>query len=973
MKRLMILNIAFLLLAAPTFSEGQSRDYSAGFEQLFLLGLPDVTDAEYVNLSIQGQEPGGIYDHNWKRINLTGNAWRLEAPDEHRTIYLYGEGQTVEVYDARYLRELRREEAEERDDDTPPVHVHWGHADGRYGGKEKPADLEADIEKLLEHLGANEDDGSEGLQKYQFDRISGRIFIFAALAHRKGLSDQASALVDALFARAEDPREIILRGIDHLADQQYEDIFAEWEQDDDWSAYHERLTALLERFRVGWHMAPAVERLRTLVEFRMNQPEPPDVDGLSEEDQTLADMLAEAESPPRYRQHGFWIFPESGAPTRAAAWMQATTNHVLQLIKERGRDSIPLLLALLDDEYLTSMTLNRVSGVSMGQPTRRQGELDDAQLQRMFDSLKRPALRSDVARVLLAIVVQEEEHTNYSRLSIEELRIAVEDWLDRFDEMSLVEVARTYLLEGTPDQRTAAGLHLLLSQDEEQIRYVEEIIRDAADPVDIAQVVLLYSRVRGTDSHELVKEYIEELRVSLEHLDGRRAWQKQQYQRVLSQLEDVVSGKTVENYLESVLAGEETLSLATLSRLAGREPIRRVVDTLLTTAAETDDAQLRGDLATALLYHELWGQSQFAMPMDVDLPVAEEAGPWMVDDFADQWAVLLDDERPSAGTGMSMIAPVNLRAAQAMFILQVDQETIHRYWQYMSRAGSHSYPPLIAWAKARLHDENTPSPEPPSETDVDEERLTELRATLMETETDEIPARLDSFTPAEILALYDIMEDDVALARHLVPVANRISAVRAFDPDEVDDALNARLKGQSLGPDLVEIIIEALREKAAEGRPIMFTVYRGLALDGVHVQYGLQQKGMQMYELETPRDKEPHITGYLHAPGISPVPVRWPLDGKTDEPETEDEPMGLLDEMLVELDERMDHATEKGREDFWNGLEKLTTADISPLRHGAIVLRAVLPPSPDDVEEELEEEEEAMPDAETDATAPDEE
>ena len=938
-----------LIVCVATLAQAQAtRDYSVGFDRLFQLGLPDVADAEYVNLSIQNQHQMGAHNYQWQQIGLSGNAWLLAEPDEHRTRYLVNEGREIEVYEPGHLQRLRSEEAAADDSAAGRVHLMMMQ-DGRFAGTAQPADLAEDLETLLAHIKELTAQGNR--QRHALTQIDGQVFIYAALAHRHGYPDEAAALLDALFEMTDEPRQTIMRGMGHLADQQYSTLFAEWRRDGDWEAYHAGLHPLGERFRAAWQLAPAAEQLRERLAFRIDHPEPPPIEGLSDGDQAVARDLATAASPKIQQQHGVWIFPHAQY-LYGVHGMSQDTDHPLARIKARGREAIPLLLAMLDDEYLTAMPFNAVAGSSMHFGFHSHSRMSEEMQRQMFDTFPRPATRSDVSRVLLHAIVQQEQHRNVWGKTVDEIRYDTEQWLERYGDLSLEEIAVDYLRDGTNQHRAMAGTFLLHSGEKAHRQHVEDAIREAVDPLEITDLALTYAHVVGAEGHELIDAYRKQLRDQLDHMDDQQEWKKRQIERTLTQLERLLSDETLTEYLAALKEQPENMDAENLMRLAARGPKRQAVGELLTAAQATDDASLRVTLLSVLQHHDYW---QHSAPGGIHIPMQTQApdapiGEWVVEDHRDIWTALLDDDR--AGQAMHYMAaqtPVGSVAAQSLLAMLDQSGTAGATYGILSwQTGARATGFFVDWATARLDDPDLPLPTPPTAQDVDADARAAMRSRLMDADGDELVAQLDALGPAELLALQELLGRDDDLAAHLLPAANRIVRVNPHPGAEVNEAIEAELQDAVLNRALVERAFDLVHQAGIDGTPLAVIIQRPTTLDGITITYGPPRQGTWAWQQPT-SGQHPHMRGQVAIGQKISERAKWPLatpqpDDDPEEPEPlEGDDLDLLGEMLADLDERQTETTHMEQTSFWAAVEALPSADTAPQLPGWILFYTDLP------------------------------
>lgn len=917
------IGIVCIMVGACAAAWGQAtRDYTAGFERLFMLGLPDVSEAEYVKLDLQGHHRHFDHDWSWRRIELEGNAWLLEKDEDGTGRYLYNDGRVITVYDRAHLQRLQREEAQADGQDRRRINIGW--EESRISGTATPADLAADLQKATAYLkGEDDSDRSRAMRRHELDSVGGRMFVFAALAHRNGLQEEATELVNALFAIAPEPREVILNGLDHMANQQYADLYYQWTRDKKWEAFAVELQALIQRFRTGWVLAPIAEIVRADLENRLDDSGPPLLEGVTEEQQALAKALADAGSPGMHRQHGFWIFPRS-AWQQTFSWGDQVEDHPVTKIKAMGLDAVPFLLAMLDDRYPTTMSFSDLSSGRTTYGSMRNRTLDEQWTWRFYDSMNRPATRGDVSRVLLSILVREEERASQTGIPPSQIRDAVETWWARFGEMSLDEIARIYLNEGLKSQRAAAGLHLMHTGDPADVELVEKAIMTADDPVDVAELAMSYARVKGAESQELLTPYIEQLRDGIENLEGERSWERHGLQQVLRNLETLLSDETVEAYLEDVLAGDETFDSQRFMRLAGRGTLRLSLKAILDALVETNDPAFRGDLLNVLSTIRHWRAMSWQFHMET---ADEEPGPWIIDDFADQWGTLLESTDTTYAYGAT---PVTLQGRVAQFILSqlADQEDMPGHYRAMSMGGAAGLMYYVDWARQRVDNRATPLPALPTASDVGTEEREALTRRLLDADPSAIESFLNALSLQERMALSEELSKDESLRQHVTAYANRIVWVRPTREHEQSESIDALRVNRTFDAGLIHSLLENIKTDTAAGGALQVSVVRAASLDGVTIAYGAQPAS-SLAVLKQARD-EPHVMGTFSGMGRSITNVRWPLEAEATGGAEADDEFDLFDDMLLDLDEQVTRVHEEQREAFWEQVQRIESGAIHP-------------------------------------------
>ena len=117
------------------------RDYSAGFEKLRQLGLPDVSTGTYVNLEAYIPDSNSL---DIDDLELGGNSWLLREDKAAASEFVHGHVRRIQVYDPKILRKIVEKELEElpakerrsaaaRNSYGVIVRADWGHLDSGAG------------------------------------------------------------------------------------------------------------------------------------------------------------------------------------------------------------------------------------------------------------------------------------------------------------------------------------------------------------------------------------------------------------------------------------------------------------------------------------------------------------------------------------------------------------------------------------------------------------------------------------------------------------------------------------------------------------------------------------------------------------------------------------------------------------------------------------------------------------------------
>ncbi len=878
MKFFFRIGMATMFLQSAALADGApaARDYAPAFARFFAAGLPDVTGASYVKLNLQGSMIQGMTDHAWEQFEQTGNAWLLTETEGGPAAFVVAQAMRVDVYDWRSYKQLaarimRREARNATDAGFRP----WRWSEGLYGGAWTSADLTADLATLMERFQRPPvPDDRHGTRDFALINNSGRALLTAALAHRQGLTNEANALADAIFRRVERPEIAFQRAVDHLAGQLYKNAHVQWTHDGDWVAYRDRLNTFIEQCR-GWVFVPSVERVRDGVNVRIANPEPPPLRGatLTAEDQALARTLATV-SPVggSLRHFGLWIFPvRSGF----AVSHEDERDPVAQIIK-RGVASIPLLLAMLDDDYLTSVRSESVYGMMRSSSTKQGAAPAEEDILFRMDSLDRPATRADVARLLLNQLITggRQGMQGYGDLSRAELKATFQAWLREHGDKPLIELARYYFAEGSDLQRQTAAFYLLTAGTLEDIAAVRTMIVEADEIGEAFSLLATYLAGEHPERDELAASMLARYRAALDNADAPDNWRQRQIKRNIEVLEEFASGRTASSYLDDVLADREYFEQKTATTLLGRGSLRAGVGLMMRTIEETSDPEARAQMLQTLVNYRFWRTMSF--PGIMQRATEEEMdSAWILRDYHAQWLALLEDDRTANRIALTGPVPVNVVAANSIITLAT--KGYFPAWVLLRQAGRRADPWTVETARGLLTGTLDAVVLPP---DLSDPEKADLVQRLQEADHDTFPALLEALTLPELMMLEEVGRDDAGLIEKFSRVGLRTTFADFSGEAEGDQAWPPFPGGQLLSRALVMQLMGYVRDEAEAGRAWRVTVSRSSVIEGMIVSRGAVDDPQAWPEGWGPiAGRRPAVHGRLYA-GEHRVRADWPLPGR---------------------------------------------------------------------------------------------
>ena len=642
--------------AGPAEQKARPQDFSAGFQKFYALGLPNVEGATYVKLDMYGGDMSMHMAGRMHDLDLAGNAWMLEENAETGWgRFVVGGTRISEVYDfAKLNKERTRRAAAEAEGDGGEGRLSRSirlDDDGKVGGKWKKVDLQKDIDKVLDDLRKKQEE-SRRHDPYMYSGAYGTLFINAIHYHAQGHTDQANELVGMLFDAAGDRRKVLLQAVGAVAESRYTASVDAFFKDPDWVRFGDELDGLLKIFPAGWQNAPAVERLAGHVRQRAGKaPAAIAGEGLSEEDIALAAALAAATDYDGGRGSGQWGDLWVLATPRASDETDGEELHVVDRIKERGMQAVPLLLALLEDEYLTPIDLRKVTHTYSSYMSSQDGPLSEERILQLYNALRRPAARGDIAATLLkGLPFRGGEERRFDRGSDRALlKEECEEWYAASKDKDRVELARLYLGEGDDGQRSTAMRFLMGKGDESDTAAIESYFLDSERFMMDTGSVRQYAMSRGEKAKAFVDKYEASLRGRMDSGEDRMFTNdrfKEMAEKTIASLREIVDAKPAGELLTAVLAGEKPLDevSAALRQRLGREKQAAALTMLLDAALQAGDPALARDLVYFAAAVRNLG-SRMGMHWGMDDSEESEEEELEAADHAEQWKKLLADTR----------------------------------------------------------------------------------------------------------------------------------------------------------------------------------------------------------------------------------------------------------------------------------------------------------------------------------------
>lgn len=871
--------LILLTLGVPRLAAQAPPDFGAGIDKFTQLGLPDVKNARYVKIKWTSGEYQFDRHSMGEGPKLEGNAWLLEEKPGKSATVLVNELKPTEVLHPKVMEQKQKEMMEKMqklaekaqvsgdDDYDEEMGFGFGQMESA-GGEWKDADLAKDAKALIDWLTKAGEKGpnARGVNDPQMFamQFNGGVhfFFFAAHAYQKGLKAEANQIIDLVFKRVGDNRKVLGSAMSGLADVQYAAAYAKFSKTGDWKQYLTDMDTLLQRYPGVWRDRPIVEKVAAAVRKHLAVPEPPAIagEGVTAEDQKLADALARDKKPLRnMQQHAYggptWLMssqPMFGLPP-------ASTNAApLERILQRKVQAIPLLIALLKDDYLLRVQASQ--GMSHHFSS---GDDDEAmtaeEIDQRLEGYARPVSRGEIARKLLAgLVLPQEARYNRSVVpSVEEIARRSREWYEKHKAKSEKELLRFFLAEGGQNEQQMALNHLMRSKDEADLKEVERYLMTPEKLADRINHVVNYARTRGPKAKPFVTEFLAKARAlpSLlpSHASNNRdaSYRKRledQAKQQLKALEELASDKPADAVLKELLAADKKWEWEELNRsgevlrakLASEGP-EKALTLLLQGALDAKDDTLAGFLlqsAAQVPYMKLEQEAALVRgrPKPVKLPLEK---------YVDLWKRMLAQDRKASSMQMHYgfgggSAPTH-RQTVAMMLeslhgLNEESPAMMRRGLEMQTLGELVYDLYVRRAEARLAGKpDAELPAFPDKSKVTDARKGELRRQLAALTPADQPKFVTGLALDEVLVLPDLVKEDAKLNEKLAPGAHLIRTVNVGITNDALSKLCESFKDKPLDKKTLEALVEQTKQLVKGGTAVVVSLARSRPLAGVQL------------------------------------------------------------------------------------------------------------------------------------------
>lgn len=903
--------------------EEKVPDFSRGFAMFHKLGVPDVSEMTYIKL-----KDGAYYNRSSK---MTGNAWLIKDNGDDGIIVLKNNVKT-KFHNLIKVRKQRMEEikalakkfkgkAEKLAEATRLLDLKYAKM---RSATYKKADLKKDVATLYKNLVKGEKSDRNRYGAYRAG--PGELFIFAIHIHDKGFKREANKAASLLF-KSKGKKEILVSVINQLATDLYAGIYKDFCKTKNWAKYSSQLDALIKKMPSAWIKEPVIKLLATRIKERIAGKIPKLTGkGLSPEDLKIAQDLVNTKSFPRL--HGPWTLP----PSEEAETYNKTAlpeNKVFKEIFAARAKSIPLLIALLKDTYLTSLIReqNRYRQQMFFNPQ----ETDPINPEKAYASMQtRPLSRGDIARILLNSILPEKERSFGADEEDDTAARALELYKE-FKDKNAEEIAAYYLENGAYMQKTAAVNYLSKADKPKYISMLEKYFIDNAG-MNSRHQVTQYLETRGAKAKEFVEKYLVALKGSLkkqlkqearyakdkEALNRARKRLDKQYKDVEKNFKKFLSSETAEQLLMKIAAKKkwDDSDYEVLRFKCKKLSFDKLVPLFLKAAIAAKNAKVKYNL---LAYIQSLNYGTKKTKFFEDFKGTKSL-----------WLKLINDKTIITDTADYTAGKYTLFTIEMISKKEVDPSKDR---ELMMLPDVHYNALLKRRALARFdgknNDEIPPLPDASKVSDAEYKKVVDK---LLKTPVPELSEELKKLSDNMFLKLAASLEKNQPLNKKLLRIANKITKVDNKIKDKNILKNIPEIKGD-LDEKMVRKIFASVKNIKLKKQYVSCLIRANSGLDGITVKFSLKDK------IENKYSKVDYISGTVSSTG-NYVSCSWIITKIKDDKKAKgsDEDDDLFAEAEEDIDEDASNELAAKQKDFWEAVKKFQNRT-NAMQRGTIYFR----------------------------------
>lgn len=819
--------LSFLLLSGSVISDPQvkpastppQQDFGKGFAVLFQMGLPRLEGAQPALITIETAPVLTSY-YGFDITNGQAIGW-IKSPNintEPATCIIKGVFE-CKLYNHSAMMEMQYEKHKNNSDNRQTNYVSLPEYVYFAGTWEIITTA-----KITEMIKESFPDKSQ----------YGLLLLIAAQLYESGAKSEANEIAALLF-KGRNHKEVLQAAINVLADALYLRAYCNFIESGNWKQFSADINKIIETFKDNWKAVPYAKAIHAAVATRIKNPEPPELKTLiplSAQDRELLIQLSkmsQADYDNSY-SNDFWLYP---ADKDDADMDKKKTSNVLDKIKNRGIKSIPLLIAMLEDEWFLPF---RDKGGYYCRKENKEENNDDTKkqetsLSQAADYLVMPMMRRQLAGKLLEPLLLPEKNENvaYSERQDEKLKELCLTWYESIKNLDDKELRNKYLNNGTESQQAMVIKNMIAAVDDTTAVLIEKAVLESDMEVMNYDLLIRYCEIRK----DKARPFIEKLRIKYyQHLTNGNKFsvdkerEKVNLDRLFEFLAPAKYGVSLEEVAREVLATDNDEDFEFIdrkfARAAKNQSPEKICQVVLNAAVQAKDARQKCFLLSLLLTPNKDKQKS-------KLDVAK---------FKSQFEKLLADqsafsEEFSNRQEILLITTCILESMAGNIPDQADDSTMLELNRKLYDQWNEKYVQfLLRRAKSILDGSN--AVKQPKLTDADELKDSQFSAAqkiIAGSNEDEIKKFCRLAQLEELIPLSVVLEKNEPFNQKLLPLANRIIAADT-DLPEIKDQV-AKFKGKVLDEQILQAIINLAENSTKNEQEIEVTLLRRSALQGV--------------------------------------------------------------------------------------------------------------------------------------------
>lgn len=834
--------------AAP--AQPAQQDFGKGFAMLFKMGLPRLEGAKPATVNIYSG-PASTYEYGINIRDDRNISW-LKTPDKNTepALCIIGGVFECKLYDQAALMKIQAEKAKKSSNKKlsrrqmysimmPEQNCFSGQ--WKATTSDKVAD---DIKKTLQ------DKNNQYI--FQSDKSKyGLLLLQAAQLYESGAKSEANEIAGLLF-KAGGNKEVLQSALSVLAEAKYLRAYCDFQESKDWGKFSADLEKIIVKFKNNWDNVRYVKAIQVAAAARAKNQEPPELKTsipLTAADRDLVAQLSRMTQDDyngSWQERDCWLFPDNDNKDNAEDDKEQKSVNALDKVKAGGIKSIPLLIAMLDDEWLLpfrdSGYFRRISGGEESSDEEQAAETKpEVSLSETADRFEMPLTRAKLAAKLLTPLIipenKEQEYAIFGKKG-DELKAMCLAWYESIKKLDAKELQKKYLADGTESQKAAIVASMVARVDDATAPMIEKALLESDRNMMNQNLLARYCEIRK----EKAKPFIEKLRTKCyqqldEQFNKQNSYEgiskenaKKALDQFFDQLDQTKPSASLEDVVKELLTitDEKELNFVAQKflRAAKGQPSEKIYQSCLDAAVLAKDPK----------------QKLFLLYMTQIADENKQQSKLDITKFKVQLEKLLDDksELPEKFGGKQAIMLMAAGIIEGMSKEKLEDEASGM--QEQEQAGMYIHwddkyaQYLVLRAKAILAE--TPVDKLPKLVNAEElkdAQIVEAKSKISGKSEAEVKDFCRQATLEELIPLSVAVQQDKQLNSKLLLLANQITEADSEIPEIKEQV--AKFKGKQLNEQVLQEVLALAENYMQNGKMADVSLLRRSGLQGVVLKF----------------------------------------------------------------------------------------------------------------------------------------